>query len=165
MCHLRVELSQDDGWSHLISYFTALTHEKACSHLPCASCVVSPIVESGHMFPHLLLTGSYYSSVNWLIKYFYTPASAGGNSHINTVITGQTLCSEGQACHTDFCLPLKYFITSKWKIEHPIQTYLQVIQRGFQMQCLQYEDGWGLLNHCVYLFSFIIPENRDVIND
>lgn len=82
------------------------------------------------LFPHLFPTGSHSTSVNWVIKYFYICAFTGRNSHINTVITEQTFCFEGQACHTDFCLPIKYFITSKWKIVHPIQTYLQVIHGG-----------------------------------
>lgn len=106
-------------------------------------CALLPLLNPGTyaLLPHLFPTGSYSTSVNWVIKYFYIHAGVSWDSHINTVITGLTFCYEGQACCTDFSLPLKYFITSKWKIVPPIQTYLQVIQKGFPMQNLQYKQG------------------------
>lgn len=114
-------------------------------------CALLPLLNPGTyaLLPHLFPTGSYSTSVNWVIKYFYIHAGVSWDSHINTVITGLTFCYEGQACCTDFSLPLKYFITSKWKIVPPIQTYLQVIQKGFPMQNLQYKQGNFVL---IYLF-------------
>lgn len=137
-------------------------------------CALLPLLNPGTyaLLPHLFPTGSYSTSVNWVIKYFYIHAGVSWDSHINTVITGLTFCYEGQACCTDFSLPLKYFITSKWKIVPPIQTYLQVIQKGFPMQNLQYKKGSFVF---IYLFFFrtvmlrltyfcfsIILRNRDV---
>lgn len=122
------------------------------------------------LFPHLFPAGSYSTSVNWVIKYFYIRACAGGDSHINTVITGQTFCFEGQACRTDFCLPLKYFITSKWKILYPIQTYLQVILRGFRCNVYNISrvDSFPLfLIMFTSLCLFVLlhnPWNRDLIS-
>lgn len=84
------------------------------------------LVESG-LVPSPVSTGSYSTSVNWLIRCFNIRAGVGRDSHINTVIT--RLWRSGMSRR--LLLPVKYFITSEWKIERSIQTHLQVIQRGF----------------------------------
>lgn len=118
------------------------------------------------LFPHLFPAGLYSTAVNWVIKYFYIRACAGGHSRITTVITGQTFCREGQACRTDFCLPLKYFITSKWKIVHPIQTYLRVIRGGLSdavltnMSRVEFNSSVSCWDGQVYLFSSLMLETE-----
>lgn len=101
---------------------------------------------------NLFSTGSHSTSVNWVIKYFYMAPHTGECSRINTVITGHSWDVEGQARSTGFCWTLKYFITSKWKIVHPILTCLRVIQTGFRVQCWDYKQGWVslILFHWIY---------------
>lgn len=106
-------------------------------------------LEGGHIFLFM----------NWVIRCFNILAWVA-----DTAVAGHTCAPDGHTHHVAICLRLKYFINLKWKMEHPIGTYLQVIQQRCLCTIWMENEVFIMLRSLPYLSHLPLSSSLNCLN-